>query len=227
MQKFKIRCSKIGDIMGNPRDKKDILPATCITYLKQWVKEQEEMYNVQKQITSKYFEKGIDKEGESIKMLSEIHGIMLIKNEQKFEDKWMTGTPDVLTNKKGFEIKNNWDPFTFPLFELKPDKDNVWQCHGYMALTGLNDFELAYTLNNTPENLIFAEARKYCYKIGLDDVPVEIYDEFKAKMTYDHLPLKLRYKPWDIKRDDEAIAAIRTRVVLCREYIDEYLTINL
>ena len=193
---FKIRCSAIGQIMANSRTKGQ-LSKTAQSYAQEWVKEQ--IYGRRKDISSKYMTKGNIVEDESIDFLAEAQDYgFLVKNEQHFENDFLTGTPDVITKDEVIDMKNSWDCFTFPLFAKElPNKDYWWQLQGYMALTGLSKAKLVYTLMNTPEEL------------GSDN--------------YDDIDIKYRIKSFEVARDEEAIEQIYHRVSEIREYINKLI----
>ena len=69
MQPFRIRCSCIGKIMTASRKKSDPLSETCKSYLKEWIIT--ERYGREKNIQSKYLEKGIAVEDQGITLLTE------------------------------------------------------------------------------------------------------------------------------------------------------------
>lgn len=205
------------------------LPATAKSYCQAWIKEQ--LYDRRKDIVSKYLEKGNEVENESIAFIGRQLGVsefeletgQFAKNEQFFEDAFIQGTPDVITKDYIIDTKSSWDAFTFPLFEEElPNSDYYWQAQGYMKLVGIPDYKLAYTLMNTPDSLIEAEARRYCYKNGIDMEDVD-YQEFYDHMTYDHIPPELKIKIFDIKFNELDILLIVERVVACREYIAKEL----
>jgi hypothetical protein len=196
MKQFKIRCSAIGQIMANSRTKGQ-LSKTAQSYAQEWVKEQ--IYGRRKDISSKYMTKGNIVEDESIDFLAEAQDYgFLVKNEQHFENDFLTGTPDVITKDEVIDMKNSWDCFTFPLFyDSLPNKDYFYQLQGYMALTGLSKAKLVYTLMNTPEEL------------GGDN--------------YDDIDIKYRIKSFEIERDEKVIEEIYKRVLEVREYINKLI----
>lgn len=202
MKQFKIRCSAIGQIMTNPRAKKDIeagvLSSTTKNYVQEWVKEQ--IYGRRKDISSKYLDKGNQLEDESIEFLTANSDYgFLIKNEEHFENDFLTGTPDIITNDEVIDMKNSWDCFTFPLFfDVIPNKDYMYQLQGYMALTGRKKAKLVYTLMTTPKDINF----------GKED-------------NYDEVDAKYRIKEFVVERDDEIIQAIQNRVKQVQEYINQ------
>lgn len=200
MKEFKIRASMIGAIMTNPKSKTEKLSKTTMTYCQEWLKE--ELYGMRKEVYSKYTEKGIVMEGESISFLIE-KGLMpmCFKNEERFENNFIIGTPDLIHDGYVEDIKNSYDFTTFPLFEEEiPNKDYYYQLQGYMAMTGIKKAKLTYVLMNTPDE-------------------VDIYCNF----DYTSLPTNLRVKSYDVEYDEEVVKQIEERVVLCREYINELL----
>lgn len=195
LKTFKIRCSEIGIIMTNPRSKSETLSDTTKGYCEDWIKEQ--VYGVRKSIKSKYLEKGVSVEDLAIDYYAEEMGLgFVLKNEEYFENEFMHGTPDLILPDLVIDMKSSWDCFTFPLFETEPDKKYVAQLQGYMHLTGRNKARLVYTLQNTPDDLVW-------------DEPVD----------YSNISSKYRIKEFEIDYDPEFIEQVRNRVIECREYI--------
>ena len=202
LNEFKIRCSAIGLIMTEARAKSETLSQTCISYLEQWVKEQ--LYNTKKQINSKYLTKGNEVEIEAIEYYAEAKDLgFVLKNQDYFENDFITGTPDLITNGVVYDFKSSWDCFTFPLFETKVDKNYEAQLQGYMSLTGLKNAKLVYTLQNTPDQLQW-------------DEPID----------YSIYPENLRIKEFEIAYDSEFIERVNNRVIECRKYINTNLQIK-
>jgi uncharacterized protein Usg len=202
LKEFKIRCSAIGLIMTEARSKSEPLSQTCISYLEQWVKEQ--LYNTKKQINSKYLTKGNEVEVEAIEYYAESKNLgFVLKNQDDFENDFITGTPDLITNGIVYDFKSSWDCFTFPLFETKVDKNYEAQLQGYMNLTGLQKAKLVYTLQNTPDQLQW-------------DEPID----------YSIYPDNLRIKEFEIAYDSEFIERVNNRVIECRNYIKTNLEIK-
>jgi len=214
---FKIRCSEIGQIMTEARSKTEPLSKTTQSYLQLWAKEQ--IYGRRKDITTKYMEKGIECELESIQFVAKhiYPKWLLLKNDQFFEDEHMTGTPDLLIENKVIDIKNSWDFSTFPLFEQEPDKNYYWQLQGYMSLTDKTEAEVIYTLMNTPEEIVDQEINRAIYK---GDWNEEIEQEIRAYHNYDSIPVKYRIKSFQIYRNQEDIDRIKSRVEECRNYLN-------
>lgn len=223
MNLFKIRCSAIGEIMTEPRKKTDTLSKTAESYIDRWIKEQ--VYGRKYQFSSKYTNKGIIMEDSAIDFIAEMLGFgFLIKNEEYFENEYLTGTPDILPKRHDLviDVKNSWSWESFPLLETEvPNRDYFWQLQGYMALTGINHAELIYVLSDTPEHLIEREARRWCFDNGYEELDSEVYERIFAEMTYPDIKSELKIKVFDIERDDNAISLIYEKVMNCRDYINE------
>jgi len=204
MDKFKIRCSAISQIMSEPRSKADKeagkLSETTKSYVHQWLTES--IYGIRKQLDTKQINKGLEMEDEAIAVLQEYHNnkYFMLKNESFFNNEWVTGTPDVITNEMIFDTKCSWDAFSFPLFDEKLNPAYYWQMQGYMWLTERNQAKVAYVLVNTPEHLQFSTT--------------DLYD-------YTKLPLSRRVKEYLVDYDQEAIEKIKERVEQIRNYIKQ------
>jgi hypothetical protein len=197
------------------------LSETAKSYCKSWLKGQPEYYNRKKEFSSKYTQKGLVVEDNSLDFIADMLDLgMLYKNEEFFEDEFMIGTPDVVLPDFIFDAKNSWDQNTFPAFENDiPTEGYEWQLQVYMALTGRKHAKLIYVLSDTPLNLIEKEAYFWCKNNGYDELEQHIYEEFVARMTYPDVKPEHKIKIFNIDRDDRKIEAIRNRVIECRKYI--------
>lgn len=189
---FKARASSIGKLMTEPRAKKDReageLSATAKNYLTEWYKEQ--LYGRRKPLVNKYLTKGNECEDNSIAMLDPTWE----NNKKQFENEYMTGEPDVITDDEIIDIKNSWDCFTFPLFNNKcPNSDYEWQVQAYMELCGKRKGRVIYTLMDTPDHLI---------PIG----------ENLADYKYEHIDKSLRVKEFPVEYNEDKIKQIEEKV---------------
>lgn len=214
---FKIRASGCGKILG-----KKGLGKTGISFAEMWLKEK--VYNRRKDIKSKYLEKGNLMEDNSLDEVAKNLSLgILIKNEQSFENDYMTGTPDALLKDCVIDVKNSWDFTTFPLLETEePNSDYYYQLQCYMELTGKSTAKLIYTLLDTPLHIIEREAISYCFRNGYDGLQKDIYKQFIDKMTYPDIPEKHKYKCFNIHRNDADIELIKIRVLECREHLKSF-----
>lgn len=127
-------------------------------------------YNRTREIRSKFFDKGIETEEDSITTVCRVTKQFLKKNEVELSNDFITGTPDLFIGENIYnaeevrDTKSSWDLITF--LEAKNDtlnSDYYWQLQGYAWLTGAKRLSVDYCLNNTPFHLIEQEIRKENY----------------------------------------------------------------
>lgn len=222
---MRIRCSAIGKIMTSPRTKGELLSETAKTYIEDLFKEKE--LGISKEFWSRYTDKGLIVEDEAIDFAGQVLGWdFVVKNEQGYENDWITGTPDVITKDLLADIKCSWDGTTFPLFntELK-NKDYFWQMQGYMWLTGMQQAELIYCLMNTPHAIVEDEVRRAHWKANLIDEDLDLREAVQSQHNFDHIPNNLRIKRFIVERNEDAIENIKEKVELAREYYGQLKSI--
>lgn len=219
------RCSSLGYIMTNDRSGKQ-MGETCKNHLVD--KFISVKYGRKTDIQTKYTNKGLMVEEDSLTLYSLYTKDFLLKNKQVFSNEFICGTPDVILADKVIDIKSSWDIFTF--FRASHEKVNqryYWQLMGYMALTGKKTATLAYCLINTPDCLIHDEKRRLMYKMNVIDDRNTLYEEacseLDKQMIYDDIPLEEKVNEIIVERDEDAIQAIYARVKECREYMDKNL----
>jgi len=216
--KILFRASSLGKLMTEPRTKSEVLSETAKTYIQDLFKERE--LGIYKEFSSRYTDKGIENEDIAINMASEVlNWDFVVKNETRFNNDWLTGEPDLLTDTLLADIKCSWSGATFPLFdkELK-NKDYFWQMQAYMMLTGHEEAELVYCLTNTPHQIVEDEVRRAHWKLNLIDEDLDVREAVQALHNFDHIQNELRVKRFIIKRDNEAIEKVKQRVEVAREY---------
>lgn len=222
--KFKIRCSAIGDIMTEPRSKSETLSATCLAYVHKWILSQPEFFDKEKHFRSKYTTKGNECEQAGIDLASRVFGWGLVeKNKEWRENEYITGTPDIVLARSIEDIKNAWSQDSFPFFAKEYPtkyKQYEWQGDGYMDLWDKEEFGLVFTLNDAPERLIEREARVRAWDMGYEDVPADLFDLVKEEMTYSQYRDEIRVKRFEIYRDEKRIERVYERVEDIRKYIN-------
>lgn len=193
---FKVRASASGLITTNAQKKESLISKTTESFVYDWLKES--IYGVKKQINTKYTNKGLWCENEAIdKAIQWLDLSFVLKNELFFEDDYFTGTPDLISEDRIYDIKCSWDCFTFPLFETEiPTKDYFYQLQVYMHLTGKKNATLVYVLLNTPEEM-----------------------HWETQHNYDDMDKKYRIKTFDIAYQPEVIEDLQNRVLKIREFI--------
>jgi hypothetical protein len=199
MRKF--RCSQLGRLMTNDRSGKS-MGKTSISYLEELVKS--DIFGRQKEFDSKYTKKGIWLEDEAIDTTIRVLGLeFAIKNQQNLSNDFITGTPDLILENEIVDVKCSWDCWTFPMFENElPNKDYYWQMQGYMALTGKQSARVVYLLLNTPAEL-----------------------NYNIEDDYSNVPIEKRIKSFIVERNDADIELIYARVLECRNYITQNLSL--
>jgi hypothetical protein len=221
---LKIRCSAIGKIMTNAKSKSEVLSKTCKTYLQELAIE--EMYGIKKEFSSRYTDKGNIVERDSIDLVQNNcdYGFMY-KNEEHFNNDFLTGTPDVNTDNILLDVKSSYDATTFPWFEEEiPKKDYYYQLQGYMALCNKRKSVLAYCLVNTPFQIVQSEVRRAHWNEYLIDESEELSADVEAKHNFDHIPPEKRIKTFEVRYDKDVIKAIYERVKECRKYYETLIS---
>ena len=176
--------STLGSLIEK-RDAKPKLSTGAISYLDEII--QEVIFGRSKEITSKYLSKGIAVEEYSFSLYTEVSNQFLVKNDERFNNEWITGEPDNVQEMIR-DIKSSWDFSTFPLHATDiPNDIYKWQLLAYMELTELKKAELVYCLVDTPFTLIDDEIRRLSWKMGylsLDSMPTEVKVETVCNHIY-------------------------------------------
>jgi len=219
-KQFKMRCSALGALFTEPRAKSELISATLKTHLNDWYLEKK--YGVRTEIRSRYTDKGIQLEDEAIREYNKLFGTNHFKNDEFFEDDFIQGTPDIVSDDEVLDIKCSFSLDSFPILEKKMSNKNYYaQLQGYMRLTGKSKAKLVYVLLNTPEDIIVREAKSIMYKEKLPDDFLDILiEEVREAHTYSHIPIKDRIKIFEVLRDEDMINNIDQKVIFSREYID-------
>lgn len=225
MKELLFRCSSLGKLMTEPRTKSEVLSETAKTYIQDLFKERE--LGIFKDFSSRYTDKGIENEDQAIQMASEVlNWEFVTKNETRFNNEWLTGEPDVLTETLLADIKCSWNGSTFPVFDDKlKNKDYYWQLMGYMMLTDMPQAELVYCLTNTPFQIVEDEVRRAHWKLNLIDEDLDVREAVQASHNFDHIPNELRVKRFIVEKDEQAFEKIKEKVKLAREYYESLRTI--
>lgn len=198
MKEFKLRASAAGTLV--PNGKGSLISVGGKTYLKEWIASR--IYGVEKQIKSKYIDKGVMQEDQAIDFAVKMLDIQFaLKNETRFEDDYFTGEPDMILEDQIIDIKNSWDCFTFPLFETEiPNSDYFYQLQVYMHLTGKRKATLVYVLLDVPAT------------------------NWEAGIIYD-VEDKYRIKTFDVKYDPSIIQSLIEKVIEARQYISTLINL--
>lgn len=217
MKNYKFRCSELGEIIS----KSGKVTQTMLSHLTRVYIEQTE--GIRKDITSKYFEKGVFQEEDGITMLQNtLHkNSLVLKNKERKSNDYIQGECDTIVDGIVYDIKNAWDRFTFANADLTWNYE--WQLKGYMWLWGVNKARLFYCLNNTPEHILLDEYKKIYYKHRFesdsDEEYVNMCFELKDAHTYDSKPLEERFQVWEVELTEDDIKRIESSVNEAREIL--------
>jgi hypothetical protein len=226
---FRIRCSALSAIMTDPKaidpallntpelaaiaakkvktdeDKAILAPlydmtlsSGAKTVLNDMAKEY--LYGYNNVVSSKYTQKGIIVEDQSIALYNELFFTSHRKNTVRTVNAWLTGEPDIDTGEEIIDIKSSWSMATFP--ELPEDghkPEYEWQVRGYMMLRNRERAKVAYCLVDTPEELI-----------GYENPELH---------QMDRLPLEMRVTIVEYQRDPLLEQRIIRKVEASRSYV--------
>lgn len=165
---LKIRPSSLGLIMSEPKNKSDFLSKGAQTYIKKLAREY--VYGFYEQITSKYMQKGIEVESESLRLYNSVFGTSHVKNTERRTNDILTGECDIDTGSCIIDLKSSWSLATFPV--LSEDADNSdyeWQIRAYMMLWDRDLGQVAYCMVTTPDDLMKYEQMDMHIVDGIDE----------------------------------------------------------
>ena len=198
---LKFRASSLSQIMTDPKGKGE-LSVGAKTFIAKQAKEF--VYGFDEKISSKYMEKGIQVEDQSIELLNSVLFTSYQKNIERKDNDWITGECDIFTGDSIIDIKSSWSLTTFPaLAEQGEDKDYEWQLRAYMWLWNVDKASIAYCLVSTPEDLI-----KY------EDANLH---------QVDHIAPELRVTRVFYERDKTLEDKIKVKVEAAREYYQQII----
>lgn len=218
---YRFRCSSLGKLMTNPQKKTETLSQTTKSYLLEIFNE--EIFNKSNEIVSKYLDKGIQVEEDSIQLYERVKGTLVIKNEERKFNDFIIGTPDSVGSVVR-DFKSSWNINTFPMFDTEiPNKQYYWQLQGYMELWNIDHAELIYCLVDTPEMLIEDEKRRTSWKLGMIELPIDLEAEIDNNMRFQTIPEYLRVKVFNVERNKEDIEQLYSRIADCKAYLNGLL----
>ena len=199
---LRIRASSLGLIMTEPKLKTETLSAGAKTYVKKLAREF--VYNFSEDISSKYMDKGIIVEDTAIALYNSVFFTDYKKNTERKTNEWLTGECDIDTGKKIIDIKSSWSLATFPcVSEDGIDKGYEWQGRAYMMLWNREEFENAYCMVSTPEELLRYDQEDLHYVDNIDE--------------------SLRVTITAYKRDLELEEKIKQKCEAAQQYFNEVL----
>lgn len=218
--KYNFRASQIGDIISKSGKITQTSESKLIeVYI-------EAVYDVKKDITSKYLEKGVRLESESIALIDRLfyNTSFLSKNTDRKNNDFITGECDLLTpDGYVWDIKNNYDIFTFYKAGATYEYEMQLQC--YMWLFGVEKARLCYTLMDLPEDMLSDELQRLFYTGKFLTMESNEYiaacKDAERKYKYDYLLDIERVKIFEFTRDEATIDKIKSGVDNARKFLIE------
>jgi hypothetical protein len=206
------------------RDNAETLSETAKNYLNEVYVAQ--VYGREKDVTSKFIEKGLYVEKDSFDLLYDFSKILVYKNKETRTNEHITGTPDIVLEDKIIDIKSSWDLFSF-IKSKKSYREYYWQMQGYMWLFDKHVADLAFCLTDAPEHLIVREKTKAMYETAFEPGTPEYDDlenQIETNMVFSHgpkaIPVNKRVKIYTIERHESSIQKLRERITAAREYLE-------
>jgi hypothetical protein len=236
MEQIKFRCSKLGDLMTNPKLKADkeagLLSQTAKSYIKElWLYNK---FGYQEPLLTPAILKGRLLEQDAFSLVQEVLGgeyretyrnVLKKKGLKYLENDFITGTPDLVLNEEDYvedtKVCQNLD--TFSNVELTTNYE--MQLQGYMCLTGRRKARLIYCLLKTPEQFIKSQKTKYYYMFDGQDDNTD-YIEISKQLEHNNniineIPKELRIKIFTIDYDQEKINLLYSKIEQARIYYSQ------
>ena len=202
MKTILFRASSLSEIMTEPKSKDEVLSVGAKTAITKMAKEM--VYGYDEPFSSKYTDKGIRVEDQSIDLLGSVLLKGFTKNTERRTNDWITGEADIVTEDSIIDIKSSWSLATFPaLSKQGEDKGYEMQLRAYMWLWDKPKASIAYCMVTTPEDL-----RKW---------------ENEALHVVDHIIPELRVTLVHYERDRTIEDKIKHKVEVARQYYEEVI----
>lgn len=194
--------SSLGKLMTSPRSKSEVLSEGAKTYIKEVAKEN--FYGYRTDINSKYIQKGLMQEQDSIDLLNTVRFEAYEKNTVRMVDEWMTGESDIVTDDLIIDIKTSWSLDTFPaLAEDGYESKYEWQLRAYMMLYNKPKAELIYCMVTTSNELLNEWENLALHRV-------------------DHIAPEKRITVLAFERDQDKESDIIEKLKAATEYYNEY-----
>lgn len=147
-----VRAHQMGDLMTAPRNKSEVLSETAKAMLR--LNAKQELFGFKNQIISKYLDKGIQQEQDSIDLLNKVRLERYVKHQGRKEKMFMSGECDILTEDTVIDIKTSWSWATWPATPSEGyKKEYEIQLQAYMWLYDKPKAELVYCMVTTDPDL--------------------------------------------------------------------------
>lgn len=230
---IKFRASSWGNLLAESKTKGELIGATCA---KELIKIYNQVvYGRKKDITTRQMDKGILAEGDSINLFSRVEGKLFFKNEEKLENEWFCGHPDVFVGDNIQNATEIWDiKSSYELDSFMPkliesiDKGYEAQLNVYFDLCGAQEGGIAYCLVDCPPQVL--EGEKYALLRRMNVVSelspeyLEAEVEMTHLLTFPDIDYRERVIPIKVQRNDELIEKMKAKVPILRQWLHDFHT---
>ena len=221
---FKIRCSSIHKIIGEPRNKSEVLSETAKGYVIDCLKQ--DLFGYTAFGGNGCTEKGNLLEDTAVKASGMTRGMAYTKHQGRRENRYISGECDIYDpdNSLIVDTKCSWNIDTHPFFQAEAHAKAVkagyiWQMYGYMWLYGCERADIDFWLFPTPEQLLKPWERDnpnllHQYTAMVEQIPLA-----KRKTT-----VSLNRSDCDDKGNsyyEQAIAQITAKAAACQELYEK------
>lgn len=183
----------MSDFLTSGRRKDEEFGETALTYLKELAKKA--VLGIEKSFSSKYTDKGIMCEDETIKLLNNVYFKSYTKNEIRVSADGISGCCDIISTKENLirDVKTSWSMQTFPFFAEDCEKEikkggYEAQLRSYMMLYDIDNACIDFGLVNTPPELI-----------GYEDIEIHEVEHLPEKARITTSKVFTRCKEWEQK----------------------------
>lgn len=221
----KFRASSWGGLLAESKDKKEPVGKTAAAELIKIYNY--EKYGRKKDITTPQMDKGKSVEGDSIEIFGRVEGIQFTKNDEKFENEWFTGHPDIIHENSVYDIKSSWELDTFiPKLLETIDRGYEAQLNCYYDLTGAQGGAIVYCLADCPPEVLLGEKRKLLYQMNVisEESPEYIRESINLenRLTFPDIDLRERVIKLEVPRNEELIQKMKDKVPIFRNWLSEF-----
>lgn len=232
---IKFRASSWGNLLTEPITKaaKEAgeLSVTC---QKELIKiYNQEVYGRKSDITTKQMDKGIICEQDSIQLLSMTDEKMYFKNDERLENDFFTGHPDLYLGdtligaEEVGDVKTSWNLDTFmPKLIEEPDKAYVAQLNVYYDLCKCSGGFLAYCLVSAPLNILEQEKRNLLFRMNVATEFAPEYlkaaEELEKLMVFEDIDYRERVIKIEVPKDEELITRMKEKVPKLRQWLQDF-----
>jgi len=179
---------------------------TCVEQLAKQL-----VYGYEEQMSSKYTEKGLLVEDQSIQLYNEVFFTNYTKNTERRTNDWITGECDICSPGRIIDIKSPWSLQTFPAtIAAGRAKGYEWQGRAYMMLWDVDEFEIAYCMVSTPDDLV-----------GYENEAIHYVDHINPELRVTRVPYT-RDKTLEDKIKQRCEEANRYLDLLVKQIADEH-----